>query len=126
MIDTTILVAAIGLVGVVVTALSLYVQARQRLAFDRETDRRRVEDEHRKEDQTRESKIVQMMVDDFESLREESGENTKEKRQLWDQLGKVQRDHFECERRCAELGRKIYDLEHEVADLRLKIARGTA
>lgn len=123
MIDTPIWVAIIGALAAIVAGLSLYVQARQRLAFDRETERRRVADEGRKQQQERESKIIALMVDDFQSLREEAGDYNKEKRALWDKLGEVQQAHFDCERRCADLGRKVYDLEHEVGDLKVRIAR---
>lgn len=126
MIDTPIWAAIIGAFAGIVAVLSLYVQARQRLAFDRETERRRVEDEGRKEKQDRESKIVALMVDDFQSLREEAGDYTKEKRAMWDDLQKLQQANFACERRCADLDRKVYDLEHQVADLKLQVARGTA
>lgn len=130
MIDAPIWVAALGLLGVAITALSLYLQARQRLAFDRETERRKIEDERRKAEQEHEEekrvderRAVALMVDNYESIVEEVGGFNKRNRETWDEVQKVQRANIDCERRCADLEQRVRTQEREISTLKDLITR---
>lgn len=103
----------LALVGTLVGSGLLYLTWRQKKAADDVAFQREEE-----------AKIVALMVDDFKSTREEVGSFNARNKEMWNNLQDIQRAHFDCERRCALLDRKVHDLEGEVADLKRQIARG--
>lgn len=117
--DPTISVAWVGLLGIVFAGVLGYLRFWQKRKDKKETDQ-----------QDEDSKIVALMVDQFEGLQAEvktSRGEVKASREdidvVWNQVKKLQRDNWDCEKRCAELSREVQELKNLVTDLKLQVAR---
>lgn len=116
MIDPTIAVALISLLSLILGGLFKRQYDRdeaQRKSKESEVATRLKQEELKRDE---ESRIIDLMVKDFQSTREEVGGFNTRNKEMWQDIMTLQRANFDCESRCAALGRKVDDLERQFTD----------
>jgi hypothetical protein len=117
--------ALISATAVILGAILVFINTRQKIVADHEAEERKEDDERDNAKRQEEARIMSLMVDDFKAKRIELGDYTLRYRAIWDELTLMQKANIDCERRCAELNRKLADIEHEVTNLKQRYKEGS-
>lgn len=126
MIDPTIAVALISLIGIGLGGLFKRQydrdEAKRKRNQEQADQRLQQEEDKRKE----EGRIIDLMVKDFQSTREEVGGFNSRNKEMWNDIMTLQRANFACENRCAVLAREVDDLKRDFTDWKALNARWQA